>query len=57
MVDIVEKEFVGADPLVEPTPGEQQGAAGGGDVGVPGGGGQDQGAVGQLLFTPAPETF
>ncbi|MCV7199816.1 hypothetical protein H7J74_25620 [Mycobacterium angelicum] len=37
--------------------GKQQGAAGGGYVGVPGGGGQDQGGVAQLLFGPAPEGF
>ena len=37
--------------------GEQQGAARGGDVGVPGGQGPDQGAVGELCVAPAPECF
>ncbi|CAM3006322.1 hypothetical protein MYSI104531_12950 [Mycobacterium simiae] len=37
--------------------GEQQGAARRGHVGATGRGGQDQGAVGQLLFGPAPERF
>jgi hypothetical protein len=37
--------------------GEQQGAAGGGDVGVPGRRGQDQRAIGQLLFGPAPKSL
>ena len=36
---------------------EQQGAARGGDLGVSGRGFQDQGAVGQLLFTPTPKGF
>ena len=37
--------------------GEQQRAARGGDIGVSRGGGQDQGAVGELLLAPAPERF